>query len=178
MKQERLKLYIVDIKYVRDLAKKDDNVMSISPQKNKENRPFVGIVIICENKKYCIPLSSPKEKHKAMKNDIDFMKIYDGDKIVGVLNFNNMIPIHERYAKILDLKINKKDSIPIIYYKKVCTKQLKWCREHQEVICKKANKLYKMIIGGKANSNLKRRCCDFRKLENILKSKICDMNKY
>lgn len=27
MKQERLNLYIVDMKYVRDLAKKDDNVI-------------------------------------------------------------------------------------------------------------------------------------------------------
>lgn len=73
--------------------------------KKRSAREFV---IICENKKYCIPLSSPKEKHKAIRNDIDFMKIYDGDKMVGVLNFNNMIPINERYAKILDLKINKK----------------------------------------------------------------------
>ena len=172
MKQERLRLYIVDIKYVRDLAKKDDNVMSVSPQKNKENRPFVGIVIICANKKYCIPLSSPKEKHKTMKNDIDFMKIYDEDKIVGVLNFNNMIPIDERYAKVLDLKINKQDSVPVIYYKKICTKQLKWCREHQETICKKASKLYKMITSGKANNHLKRRCCNFCKLEKILENKI------
>lgn len=171
MKQERLNLYIVDIKYVRSLAKKDDNVMSVSPQINKENRPFVGIIIICENKKYCIPLSSPKEKHKTMKNDVDFTKIYEGEKIIGVLNFNNMIPVSDLYAKVLDLKIDKRDPIPVIYYKKICIKQLKWCREHQEAICNKANKLYKMIISGKANSQLKKRCCDFRKLEKILESK-------
>lgn len=46
MKQERLNLYIVDIKYVRDLAKKDDNVLSVSPQSEKDRRPFVGIIII------------------------------------------------------------------------------------------------------------------------------------
>lgn len=67
MKQERLNLYIVDMKYVRDLAKKDDNVMSVSPQESKENRPFVGIVIVCKERKYCIPLSLPKDKHKTMK---------------------------------------------------------------------------------------------------------------
>lgn len=172
MKQERLNLYIVDMKYVRDLAKKDDNVMSVSPQKNKENRPFVGIVIVCKERKYCIPLSSPKDKHKTMKNDIDFTKLYDGDNLIGVLNFNNMIPVDDIYAKILDLRISKKDSIPVIYYKKICLKQLKWCREHQEAICKKANKLYKMIISDKANRYLKKRCCDFRKLEKILDNKI------
>lgn len=172
MKQERLNLYIVDMKYVRDLAKKDDNVMSVSPQENKENRPFVGIVIVCKERKYCIPLSSPKDKHKTMKNDIDFTKIYDGDYLIGVLNFNNMIPVDDRYAKILDLRISKKDSVPVIYYKKICLKQLKWCREHHDAICKKANKLYKMIISKKANYHLKKRCCDFRKLEKLLDNKI------
>lgn len=98
MKQKRLNLYIVDIKYIRDLAKKDDNVLSVSPQEEKDRRPFVGIIIVCNNKKYCIPLSSPKQKHNKMKNDVDFTKIYDGDKLIGVLNFNNMIPIDERYA--------------------------------------------------------------------------------
>lgn len=172
MKQERLNLYIVDIKYVRDLAKKDDNVLSVSPQSEKDRRPFVGIIIIWKDKKYCIPLSSPKKKHETMKNDVDFMKIYDGERMVGVLNFNNMIPIDERYAHVMDLKIKRDDLIPIVYYKKMCTKQLKWCRENQQKIIKKANKLYWMITEGKANSNLKKRCCDFIKLEKILERKI------
>ncbi len=57
MEQGFLNAYIVDLKYVRDLAKVDDNVMSISPQIGKEVRPFIGIVIVANDKKYCIPLS-------------------------------------------------------------------------------------------------------------------------
>ena len=52
------------MKYIRDLAKSDDNVMSVSPQIGKESRPFVGIVVICDKKPYCIPLTSPKPKHQ------------------------------------------------------------------------------------------------------------------
>ena len=74
MKQKRLSIYQIDMKYVRDLAKADDKVMSVSPQENKESRPFVGIVVIMNDKKYCIPLSSPKSKHNQMKNDVDFTK--------------------------------------------------------------------------------------------------------
>ena len=74
MEQKRLRLYKLDMKYIRDLAKKDDNVHSVSPQVGKDNRPFVGIIIVCDNKKYCIPLSSPKPKHQKMKNDIELMK--------------------------------------------------------------------------------------------------------
>lgn len=40
------------------------------------------------------PLSSPKEKHKNMKNSIDFLKL-DEEK-QGKINFNNMIPILDK----------------------------------------------------------------------------------
>lgn len=73
--QTDFKLYKVDMKYIRNLHNIDDKVLSISPQKGKENRVFIGIIIICGIHKYCIPLSSPKEKHKYMRNSMDFSKI-------------------------------------------------------------------------------------------------------
>ena len=71
MRKTRLHLYTLDMKYVRDLSKADDKVMSVSPQENKENRPFIGIVVIMDGKKYCIPLTSPKHEQK---NDLVFQK--------------------------------------------------------------------------------------------------------
>ena len=97
------------MKYIRNLAKADDHVMSVSPQAGKKTRPFVGIVVVCGTKEYCIPLSSPKPKHKSMKNDVDFTKIMDGDKLIGVLNFNNMIPVAESCITPLNLRIAGKD---------------------------------------------------------------------
>lgn len=41
------KLYKVDIKYIRNLHKIDDKVLSVSPQTGKDNRAFVDIVVIC-----------------------------------------------------------------------------------------------------------------------------------
>ena len=168
MRQERLTLYKIDLKYIRNLAKVDDRVMSISPQINKCMRPFVGIVIVCNDKRYCIPLSSPKNKHKDMKNSVDFMKIYDGDKLIGVLNFNNMIPVNEEVIVPLDMKIRSGDTAPIKYYKVLCSKQLKWCQQHQENIIHRANRLYNLITSGNASHDLKKRCCDFNKLEKTL----------
>ena len=80
MEQKRLNLYLIDMKYIRNLARADDRVMSVSPQAGKETRPFVGIVVVCGTREYCVPLSSPKPKHKSMKNDMDFTKIMDGDQ--------------------------------------------------------------------------------------------------
>ena len=171
MKQKRLFLYQVDIKYIRDLSNKDEtgNVRSVSPQINKEKRPFVGILIICDNKKYCVPLSSPKPKHKDMKNDVDFTKIYDNDKLLGVLNFNNMIPVDESVLIPLNLHIEKGDTPDVIHYKKLTEKQLNWCQQNQDAIISKANKLYKIVVFTPEKSrNLTRRCCNFRKLEEVL----------
>ena len=112
MKQLRLKLYTIDMKYVRNLAKADNNVMSVSPQVNKNIRPFVGILILLDEKKYCIPLSSPKKKFESKKNTVDFIKITHptiknekgANKVIGALNINNMLPIDESLLTPIDMK--------------------------------------------------------------------------
>ena len=52
MKQNRLNLYLIDIKYIRDLAKVDDKVMSVSPQISKEKRPSVNSDVRSSIKEY------------------------------------------------------------------------------------------------------------------------------
>ena len=95
-------------------------MLSISPQAGKDNRVFIGIVIVCGSNKYCISLSSPKEKHKNMKNSMDFSKIEVNGKLLGVLNFNLMIPIEEEQLQLVDTTIFKRDRENIKYYKQLC----------------------------------------------------------
>ena len=58
MKQEQLSLYSVNMKLIRNMHNQgDDRVFSVSPQTGKDNRPFVGLVVILDNRQYCIPLS-------------------------------------------------------------------------------------------------------------------------
>ncbi len=116
--QTGFKLYKVDMKYIRNLHNIDDKVLSVSPQAGKDNRVFIGIVIVCGSHKYCIPLSSPKEKHKKMKNSMDFSKIEINGKLLGVLNFNLMIPIEDEQVRHVDTTIFKRDRENIRYYKK------------------------------------------------------------
>lgn len=77
MKQERLNLYRIDMKYIRNLHNIDNRVSSVSPQIGKQHRIYVGIVVICNERKYLIPLSHPVEKHKKMSPRADFDKIVD-----------------------------------------------------------------------------------------------------
>lgn len=169
MKQERLSVYTVNLKYIRNLHNADDNVFSISPQVGKANRPFVGIIVICDDKQYCVPLSSPKEKHKEMKNDVDFSKVFDSKgKLIGVLDFNNMIPVREDVVRKIEVTVHPQDSAEMKHYKNLLMDQLTFCRQNQEAIVTKANKLYRMVTKKNASDFLKRRCLQFKKLEEVL----------
>lgn len=75
MIQAPLEVYHIDMKYIRNLHNIDDRVLSVSPQIGKDERPFLGVLVICNEHKYCVPLSKPKEKHEKMRDKIDFKKI-------------------------------------------------------------------------------------------------------
>lgn len=164
--RNELKLYKVNMKYIRDLQKADDKVLSVSPQAGKSNRVFVGIVVVCGNRQYCIPLSSPKIKHHKMKNSMDFSKIEVEGKLIGVLNFNLMIPINERQLEVVDTTIYKRDRENIRYYKALCQREIEWCQSNSETICNKANVLYQKYISNEKFSG-RNRCLNFPKLENV-----------
>ena len=110
MIQAPLDVYRIDMKYIRNLHNIDDRVLSVSPQIGKDERPFLGIIVICNECKYCIPLSKPKKKHERMKNKIDFKKIVYQDELIGVLNFNLMIPVEDTLIQKIDTKIRKHDN--------------------------------------------------------------------
>ena len=84
-----MRIYIVKEDYINYLKKFDDNIRD---NKN-ESRPYIGILLEVNGMNYIAPLASPKEKHKSMKNNIDFFKLENGD--LGVINLNNMIPVHK-----------------------------------------------------------------------------------
>ena len=165
MKQERLNLYRVDMKYIRNLHKTDNRVSSVSPQIGKHHRVYIGLVILCNDQKYLIPLSHPAEKHLKMIPRADFDKIVDKrGKLLGVLNYNLMIPVTEKQLIKVNLKPTKTDPAKDRYYKQLCIDELNWCRKNAEIIINKANCLYRLCT---ENSNYKgkHQCLDFKKLE-------------
>ena len=66
------------------------------------------------------------------------------------------------------LKISKKDNPAQANYKRLCIKEIEWCRKNQEAIVRKANKLYYLVQKPNCSSMLKKRCNDFKKLEKVL----------
>ena len=131
----------------------------------KEKRPFVGVLFEVHNCKYFAPLSSPKEKHKNMKSSIDFLKIDDGK--LGVINFNNMLPVTDKNIIIIDL--NNQHGNNEKHYIKLLRQQLYWLNRHNSKVYSRSQKLYNKYVNNKLNINIRKRCCDFKLLEEKCK---------
>lgn len=166
---KRLKLYHINIKYIRNLHNIDNHVPSISPQIGKQNRPFLGIIVMVNGNKYCILLSSNSSiKNKninSMRENITLRKIQDNNgKTLAVLNINNMIPIQDDYITEIDLKIKTSDSISVRQWKKLCTKELDWCQANSAEIERLANELHRKFCSGEPFQKRKI-CLNFPALE-------------
>ena len=163
-----LYFYTVKMKYIRNLMNIDhQNIMSISSQHKKNKRAYVGIIVMVNNHKYCIPLSSVEEKpkYREMSNNITFRKITNAaEKVIGVLNINNMIPVREEYLIPFDMEIYPSDNEKQRNYKAHCMEELKWCREHEAEITMLAKELHRMVCN-ELPFKKRKICPDYRLLE-------------
>ncbi len=136
-------MMILNLRIVRvnseycDYLRKFDNRVSYNKYE-KELRPFIGILFKINSCEYFAPLSSPKEKHKKMKNTVDFFKIKNGE--LGAVNFNNMIPVKENNYSLVDL--NKETlTISELKYQKLLREQLDWLNANYIQVQNKSSKL-------------------------------------
>jgi protein AbiQ len=92
-----------------------------------------------------------------MKPRADFDKIFDRKgKLIGVLNYNLMIPVKEAQIYKVNLRPDPNDSASERHYKQLCIDELAWCRKNQEILCY-----------GESGYKGKERCLDFVKLEQV-----------
>lgn len=153
----KFNFYTVDTDYCDYLRTFDSRVPFTMDKKSI--RPFVGIVFIVNDFHYYAPLTSPKSKHLTMKNQIDFLKIQNGEW--GSINFNNMIPVPSQCLHKVELHHSSNDTTPETMYKNLLANQLSWCNSNKDKILKQAEKLYFMISKGNAREVLINRCCNF-----------------
>lgn len=124
------------------------------------NRKFIGVLFELEGQSYYAPLSSPKPRHKSISAQApDIYKIKDGT--LGVINLNNMIPVI--HSAIISFDISE---VQNIQYQTLLKKQMLEIRVNEDLIRKKALRLYKIVASGK-QSKLNTRCCDFILLEQM-----------
>lgn len=168
-KNKRVQFIQIDVAYTDYLRKHIDlRIPAEHRESVSEMRPFIGILMTHDDIEYVIPLTSPKDKHKNMKNTMDFHKINGGKW--GAINFNNMFPVlHDPsvYKIIRPLK-------DVNTYSNLLINQISWLNktENREMVLKKAEKLYEAYVNDTLQDRIKKRCCDFKKLEKHYKEYI------
>ena len=171
MINSKLKWYIVDKEYVEFLHKFDKVVENIDY--SERLKPYIGILIEINEFNYYVPISSAKSKHYQMKENIDFIKIMKDEKIVGALNINNMIPILDENIK--ELKYKEIDKYRTFKNEKEKMRYIALLSLELDLINKKINKIRKSALKlynekiNNPNSNIAKRCCDFKMLEEKAK---------
>lgn len=104
-----LKLYYVTDEYIEFLRcepRLTPTVLDSHRDQRNVNRPYVGISLVLNNSTYFIPLSSPKlnndyfyqnNEYTFRRSNLTIKRLFDssreGQKIVGKLLINNMIPV-------------------------------------------------------------------------------------
>lgn len=159
-----MRFYYVKDAYIEYLRKYDSKVAT----NKEETRPYVGVVLEIGKMKYYAPFTSPKPKHKKMKNGKDFRKINHGK--YGAINFNNMIPVIDETLIKIDI-----DGIQDEKYKNLLKNQFSAIQADRRQIEKTAKKLYELIMTEDAKLNqhdqhIKERCCNLAELERIYKN--------
>ena len=90
-------------------------------------------------------------------------RLYIG-KLIGVLNFNLMIPVEQAQIQHIDTKIRKHDNADTRKKKELLIKELEWCNKHARDLSNTANVLYQKYKSGEKFS-ARAQCLDFRRLE-------------
>lgn len=157
---KNLKVARIESQYC-DYLRKYDNKVSYN-KNEKELRPFVGLLFKINDCEYFAPLSSPKLKHRKMKNTIDFMKIQDGE--LGAVNFNNMIPVRKNNYSVINL--NRKNlSKSELRYQDLLKDQYNWLNEHYNQVQNRSYRLYHLYNNKQLSESIASRCCNFKLLE-------------
>jgi len=97
--KNNIRIYEIKSEYIKYLSNYQEHIFDQAD--GKGNRKYIGIVLELKGVKYFAPLSSYKDKHKKMKEGVDFIKIKD----YAVINLNNMIPVPDN--QIINIDINK-----------------------------------------------------------------------
>lgn len=165
---KNLNWYIIKKEYIEYLKLFDNKVQNIDY--NDKLKPYVGIVLDINNFKYYVPITSAKSKYISKYNNLDIVYIRDNNqKLLGVLNLNNMIPVGNREITLLDFtklrKYRKFANLDEEYkYISFLSMEIVYIRLLSKVITKKAQKVYLEKIN-RPNSRISQRTNDFKLLE-------------
>lgn len=158
-----MRFYHIKDSYISYLKQFDEKVA----ENKTESRPYVGVVMEIDDIKYYAPFTSPKPKHKKMKNGKDFRKINGG--LYGAINFNNMIPVVDSALIEIDIA-----GVNDVQYRRLLQNQYNSIKKDENGIIATAGNLHNLIFKDESELSeyemkVKHRCCNLKILEQKYK---------
>lgn len=153
---ENLKLYEVNPKYIDYLVPFAPHLFHNKKPGQNHSRKYIGVVFTINGFEYFVPLSSFKDKHRKMKNSLDFIKIKD----YAVINLNVMFPVPQSERRYVDINAERNPQ-----YKNLLLAEYRVIKAIQEKIRKNAKTLYQIKLKDGNTTALAKRCNDFSALE-------------
>lgn len=150
-----IKIYEIKRNYITYLSSFEPHLFENKQSGQRMDRKYIGVVFKVNGFDYFAPLSSFKDKHKMMKEQLDFIKIKD----YAVINLNNMFPVPLSEAKYVDIKSERDPQ-----YRALLLAEYRYIKSIQDKIRKNAQTLYKLKIKDDGSA-LCKRCNNFLLLE-------------
>ena len=152
-----IKFYHITEAYVEYLRPCAPHLFYNRQEEGRRRRKYIGIVLHIHHMDYFAPLSSFKEKHAAMRESLDLIKV----KNYAVINLNNMFPVPEGQYEYVDIAREEDDK-----YRDLLRAEYRYIKKMEDKIRRSASLLYRKKVEGKKCA-VTERCIDFRKLEEL-----------
>lgn len=130
-------------------------------------KPFFGALFEVGDLVYLTQVSHPQQRHFKIPSNLDFIKLYDGKKLIAVVNLNYMFPVPKdqlidvTYKNIQNFR-SFKDEQERGKYISLMKKEMKQLKSIG--INDKAERLYNLKYDY-PNNVISQRCIDFKDLE-------------
>ena len=157
---ESLKIYEIQNAYIDYLVPFAPHLFHNKKDTQENERKYIGIILTVNGLDYFAPLSSYKEKHRKMKNNMDFLKIGN----YAVINLNNMFPVPKSLCIYVDISKESNSS-----YKALLSAEYRIITSLADRIVKNAKSLYEYKMKNENITPLAKRCNDFKLLEEKCK---------
>ena len=155
---DHLKIYEINAKYIDYLLPAAPHLFQNKKPGQHNERKYIGVVLTIKGFNYFAPLSSFKEKHRHMKEGVDFIKI----KSYAVINLNNMFPVPMQECTYVDISLVKDQK-----YRALLLAEYRQIKSIEEKIRKNALTLYRLKLKDGNTTALTKRCNAFVLLENL-----------
>ena len=153
---ENLKIYEIENSYIDHLVPFAPHLFHNKKDNQENERKYIGTILTVNELDYFAPLSSFKEKHKKMKNNMDFLKIGN----YAVINLNNMFPVPKSQCIYVDISKESNSS-----YKAFLSAEYRIITSLSDKILKNAKSLYEYKMKNDNSTPLAKRCNDFTLLK-------------